>query len=247
MDDLTILILLPYYNRPWLVRNTLESIKESRYKNWKLFFVDDDSRIPGYPTLCDVLGMPYDKDYIHYTKIHYSITNPKEKEGSTFGRYFNYALKTIEADLAIFLCDDDCLHPQYLSNLNKWFNKHPEEMYGYSHVAPFSHNRNNEWFVEDWRYALNSVSKDKLCNFWLNKTGRIDPYCRLDASQVCFRTKAYEDGIRFPSPQTVALDAAVFGQLCEKYGSCDFMGFYGQYKRQHDNQLGLHSGYDRVD
>lgn len=47
MNDLTILILLFYYNRPELVKNALFSIKNNNYVNWKLAFIDDGSLING--------------------------------------------------------------------------------------------------------------------------------------------------------------------------------------------------------
>ena len=41
--DNKFLILLFYYDRPKMVRNALQSVKELNYKNWELAFIDDGS------------------------------------------------------------------------------------------------------------------------------------------------------------------------------------------------------------
>ena len=58
MEQKLILILSTYYNRPKLVRNTLNSILKANvhHQNWKLIFGDDGSPIPGEPIAREILS-----------------------------------------------------------------------------------------------------------------------------------------------------------------------------------------------
>lgn len=232
--DLTVLLLLLYYNRPRLVRNMLQSIKESTYKNWKVALIDDGSDFPAEPIVREMFT---DEELAKVT--FYNIPDTKADKqargGSIIGEKMNEAMDTLGCDLTIFACDDDAIHAEYLGNLNKFFKEHPEVHYGYSHIIPFNP------YEQDWKTVQPTES-------WLNKTHTLDPFCQVDASQVCWRTYCCAPGkARFPVPKTANLDADIYGRLCEEFGLCPYMGFYGQYKAQFPNQLGNHSSYDRVD
>ncbi|MCK5606579.1 hypothetical protein KAR91_32055, partial [Candidatus Pacearchaeota archaeon] len=73
----------------------------------------------------------------------------------------------------------------------------------------------------------------------LNGTNSINPVCKVDASQVAWRTLCNKEGqIWFPYPQTSALDATLFEALFNKYGLCHYTGFTGEYKGVFADQLG---------
>lgn len=232
--DLTVLLLLLYYNRPKLVRNMLQSIKESTYKNWKVALIDDGSDFPAEPIVREMFT---EEELAKVT--FYNIPDTKEAKmargGSIIGEKMNEAMDTLGCDLAIFTCDDDLILPDYLGNLNKYFKEHPEVHYAYSHIIPFNP------FEQDWRTVEPSPS-------WLNKTHTLDPFCQVDASQVCWRVSCCTpDKARFKSPKTANLDADIYGRLCEEFGLCPFTGFYSQLKAIHPHQLGTTSSYDMVD
>lgn len=232
------LIILFYYNRPELVKQTLMSIKSSVSTNWRLLFIDDGSDYPGYPIVSSLFS-PEEMGKISTITVTDTKADKLHRKGSHIGYYANEAMKHTDCELCIFLNDDDCLVPDYLGNLEKYFTDNPDAMYAYSHVIPII---DNEFYLNPL------VSASGFKESWLNKTGAIDPYCQVDASQVCWRSKCIKEGeIRLPYPKTSCLDSDLYGQLCEKYGLCPFTGFYSQFKRLHPNQLGIHSSLDRID
>ena len=117
-DEMKILILCSYYQRPKLVRNALSSIlaANEHHQDWELAFGDDGSIIPGKPIVEEVL-----KDHLDKIRIVESGMNleDKLKHGLVLGRMANEAISLSSADIAIILCDDDELHPEYLKNISE--------------------------------------------------------------------------------------------------------------------------------
>lgn len=222
-----ILIILPYYNRPTLVKNALRSIQESTYLDWELAFIDDGSVVDG----SNIVSSLFTVDQLAKTRFYSTGDSQKQKEdrgGSNYGMYANRAMSESSAEIVIILCDDDALLPSYLENLNAWFINHPEENYCYSHVLEFNPT------LEDYHTVGKKGSG-------LNKTDKIAPACQVDASQVAWRKS---DDVLFPFPQTGCLDAEIFGKLTSKYGLCSYSGFDGQYKAMFPQQLGNRRKYE---
>lgn len=224
-----ITILLPYYNRPNFVRLALESLKTQSYTNWQLFFCDDGSEIGGEKILDEILP--------EYKNVWYSNTNTTVEEkqclgGSIFGHYLNEFILETESDICIFLCDDDALYPNYLQNLNEWYN-HNENQYSFSHVQPF------KWKAGiTYDQIAENLTNEFTLNFNLNHGKAVHPVNYVDASQVSWRTKTFkDDGIRFNSPQTANLDSHLFAQFSANYGICEYNGFISQFKCVHSDQL----------
>lgn len=225
-----ITILLPYYNRPNMVQYTLKSIQNQNYHNWELFFCDDNSEFSGEEIL---------KDYFpNYKNVFYKNTKTpleeKLKVGSCFGKYFNEFILQSDSDICLFLCDDDALVEDYLSNLNNWYNKNSNKHYSYCHVVPFN------------PFEIKSFSEINFhTNWWLNRTGDINPFNAVDASQVTWKTSLMRNqGVRFRWPKTANLDAYLYGQLYSICGLCSFNGIVGQYKAIHEDQLGNRTHHD---
>lgn len=222
------LVLLFSYNRPTLIRGALHSLEQSTVNNWKLGIIDDASDFDISSIVEEEI--PFAKLYkdTNFIKIQDSKEGKLARGGSWIGLYANTLMESIPADFVVFLCDDDKLKPDYLQKLAAYYEANPEVMYSYCHIETFGEGADG--------------------TSWLNKTGTIDPFCQVDASQVSWRTKCIkEGGVRFPYPKTSCLDSELFGQLCNKYGLCPFNGLVGQLKRVHKNQLGNHSSLDKVD
>ena len=102
--QLKILILMAYYNRPLLVRNSLLSIVKANeyHNNWTLLFGDDGSYIKGRPIVEEIL-----KDHIHKVEFLESNFNleQKLKNGLVLGKFANETIKKSDADIAFILCD----------------------------------------------------------------------------------------------------------------------------------------------
>lgn len=227
-------ILLLYYDRPEMVKNALTSVKNQHYTDWHLSFIDDGSKHSGKTVVDDVLADSLEQ--ITYYNTGDSIET-KRVHGSRIGEYMNTAIQYCKADIAIMLCDDDALLPDYLSNLNRWFTEHPDKQYCYSHVILYDPFIEKPGFFEkdtiDWMGHPQNRHRNRY-----NKRKRLNPANSLDSSQVAWKTQCnLEDGIWFPSPQTANLDAVFYDKLNRQYGPVDFSGFIGQYKGYHRDNL----------
>jgi len=225
------LILLAYYKRPILVLNALTSIKKSTYDNWHLAFIDD-SGDECFKEKLFSFGLNNSK--ITYYPIGESEEHKVKQGGSTHGKYINKAIQEIDSDVAIFLCDDDALTHNYLWKLNKYFVANLDVNYCYSKVLFY--NPNKESYVNS---KTTTYYRHPGSTYNINHNVPLNPFCRLDASQVAWRTKCNKEyNIWFPYPKTKNLDAALFIQLYEKFGNCQPTGFYGQCKGAFEDHLG---------
>lgn len=242
MNQLKILILMSYYNRPILVKNSLNSIIKANdyHQNWELLFGDDNSKISGEPIAREIL-----KD--HLNKVNFVNSNisleEKLENGITIGKFANEAIKKSDADIGIILCDDDELHPEYLRNLNLFFQNNINIDYCYSKIIIFNPLINDTSTID-----YNIDNKYNMHN------GPINPVGRIDASQVAWRlscckeknawfseTTKFVDG----KPWTRDTDRAFFENLFEKCGECYPTNFISQYKGIHDYQLLWHKNVNK--
>jgi glycosyltransferase involved in cell wall biosynthesis len=228
-----VLIILVYYNRPSIVLNALESIQELNYENFEVHLIDDGSEFKGqevvekhFPSLLNKFSFKYIED---------TVETKKQRGGSVFGNYINQKIKESDSDIVITLCDDDALFPNYLNDLNMFFNKNPNEMWCYCYVKFYNPEKNH------YKTATEKPDNPTFNTSTLNShTGKIIPSCRVDSSQVAFRRYAFIKGnVWFPYPQTADLDRYVFERMVTKWGLCPFLGTYGQYKGWFENQLGV--------
>lgn len=229
------LILVAYYNRPKLVINLIKSINSINYPNFDVCFIDDGS-FEGKKVL-EVAQKYLNNPLICKTYFHYISDSPEQKiqqGGSRHGEYLNKTILESNSDLVMVVCDDDAIISDSLIKLNEWFIINKEKNYAYSHVRIFNSDVESPFGVEKRPH-------------WTNLEGDIDPFCRVDSSQVVFKSSCFkEGGIRYPFPQTKDLDASLFKQLFEKYGPCPFTGFDIQYKNYFSHQLGKNSFVGQV-
>ena len=227
--DKTVLILMPYYNRPVEVLRSLESIEKQSYKNWKLAFIDDGSDLPGEEVVKN-----YFPEHLHKNIYFYNTTDTKEikkqrildnpdifgandkNAGHWFVPFLNLAISEIEHDIAFFLCDDDFLKENYLSQLVNFYENHEDCKYSFCNVLLYQIIENNFYISnEDNRF---SFYKDMA------------PYFNLDGSQVSWTKQCYKEGCRFTEDLHVYWDAEWFKILSDKFGKCKYNKLIGQYK-----------------
>ncbi len=226
MSNLKFLILLPYYNRPNIVKKTILSIKNSKYNNWEWSFIDDNSEINGENIVRNI----FDNDEIKKVKFYNTNDTLDNKilRGSVFGKFMNDAIYESDADIGIFLCDDDLLHPEYLNNLKNFYINNTNIQYAYSYLDFYSPIDNDPDFDNYYNQR----------NFLNNISGPINPCRNIDASQITWRLSCNkEDNIWFPYPQTRDLDLSLLEQLYTKYGNCYPTNFIGQIKGVYYDQL----------
>lgn len=219
-------IILFYYERNNLVMNSLLSIKNSTYKNWELYFLDDGSINEGRPIVENILKDDLNK--IIFDNTNMSKEDKINNDGSMIGFYANNYLSKTDSDYCIVLCDDDFLHPNYLEKLNRYYNN-SDDIHIYSHML--NYNPEIESYYDCWDIS----NRESEYNIY---TEPINGYHKLDMSMVSWKRKTVlDDGIGFPYPKTISLDEDFFQQLYDKYGGCKFSGFHGQYKGRYDDQL----------
>lgn len=228
--NLKVLILLPYYNRPNMVKYALTSIvrADKFHDNWVLAFVDDGSALPGRQIVEEVCAPVLDK--VRFYQTGDSTEDKARNRESRYGQFLNQAIVDNPADVVILLCDDDALIDEYLANLNLWFNNNPDHEHCYSHVWPYDPLVKAPWVTPFSYHSLNRFTKPTICG------------CLLDASQVAWRYSIHnKHGIWFPELQTRDLDAYLYKQIDKALGPATFTGHFGQYKGWHDLQLGKRS------
>lgn len=228
-----ILIILMYYERPNMVRYALDSIAAQNYENFEVAVIDDGSLNPIQPI---IETYPFiDKSFFFNTED--TVAKKLARGGSMFGYKVNQAIEWSESDLGIMLCDDDALAPEYLARLSDFYMAHPNLNYSYGHVLTY----------DPYDPVPYSQIKGNYVHFLNYNDQPIDPYCKVDASQVSWRLDAFvEDGIRFPFPQTSALDADVYRQMYNVWGPCRFNGLVTQYKGVFSDQMGKRSDFYKV-
>lgn len=227
MQNLKVLILLLYYERPKLVQNALKSILRAneRYPNWELAFIDDSSPTSGRPIAEDILSTHLDK-----VKFYNTNMTPSEKirDGSFVGKLMNQAIVDSSSDLVVMLCDDDELVSDYFAQLNRFFSVHPRTPACYSHVHLYNPGFERSEEVDN---APNTY-------FFNRHTRKIHLAGKVDASQVAWRISVHKkNGIWFDFPKAKNLDESFYGQLSKKYGKIPFSQLIGQYKSKNTVQL----------
>lgn len=236
VQSLKILIMCSYYNRPLLVRNALQSVlaATSRHKNWVFAFGDDGSEIPGEPIVREVLVDHLDKVSFYNTN---QTIDDKIANGLTIGKLANKVLSKTDADICITLCDDDELHQDYLYNLNRFFVKNRNAMYCWSNISLFNP-------------LIERPGVVNLMGVYNTETGPVEPYGKLDGSQVAFRVAAVQEhGIWYRDttkskrkenahkPWSYNLDGELFKAFFRRFGPCPYTGFVSQHKGVHEHQL----------
>jgi glycosyltransferase involved in cell wall biosynthesis len=231
MKNFKFLIILFYYNRPNLVKNSLYSLKNSTYKNWELHFIDDGSDINGKDLVCGIFDDTSNITFYNSFDTLEDKIKRRGYQGSNMGKYAQESINKSTSDYGLFLCDDDMLIPNYLENLNKFYNLNPNKNYSYCHIK-----------IYDPKKEIPSEPFKKI-SYKQNITKNTNPYYVLDISQVSFNVEEYKkENIRFPYPLTVNIDAEVFIQMYNKWGSIEYNGIDGQFKAIYDDNLMVRSG-----
>ena len=215
----------------------LPSVFGSTYENWELTIIDD-SCAQDAEQVVDEFTEKYkhDKSKIKILPTKDSMQEKEKRGGSTFGAFANEALETLsKADICLMLCDDDAIHEKYLQHLNEYYCKNPEVIYSYCKVSIYDPLCHKDFFEIQKIPSLKEPSQHPLNHSGVLKTVS----CQVDASQVSWRrSKFLEDEVRFASPLTLNVDAALYGQMADKWGGCEGNEILGQYKAVFSYQLG---------
>jgi glycosyltransferase involved in cell wall biosynthesis len=230
---------MAYFNRERMVQRALESVKMS-FGDWQAIFVDDGSAVSGEEIVRLTMPDEYRSGRIKCYNTGDSIAIKTANKGSRLGEFWNAAMYESDADIAIMLCDDDALFYNYIPALAEYYKSAPHVNYSYSHLAMYNPAMYYESLADipiDLEFFNTPVSgMDSPLNIGPMP---MNPYHRLDSSQVSWRIKpVIEAGIKFPARQTADLDASLYSQLFENFGVCLYNGLISQFKGWHQDQMG---------
>lgn len=218
-------IVMFYYNRPTMVRTALRSIREQTSHDWILSVIDDSSDFPAEPVVREELSD-------HQEKLAFVNTNiTKEyraKFHSTIGQHANELIRSRqdEAEIALILCDDDALYPDYIEKMTRFYQDNPDVIYAYSMVTVFD--------PTTGEYPC----PGPLTQIHFNRVGPVSPSGAIDMCQCSWRVKPFiKADILFPHRQTLALDWHVYVEMEKHFGLCMPMKFAGVFKGRHKDQV----------
>lgn len=237
MNNLKILCVMPYFERPNMVINALRSFSKIDYDNYEIAIVDDGSE--NYP-IENILSNFEIKNLKIY-KTNDSIEN-KINRGSIHGKFMNKAMKESDADIFLMISDDDAITTEYFKKLNEFYTTNPDVNWSYCHVIGYD--------------PMSEIPCNTLSNFqnksWttkattrLNWIKPINPFCKLDATQVSWRSSvSKENNLWLPEEQTKNLDASFYQIMYDKLGNCVFNNCVGVFKGFHSDQLTNRNGIE---
>ena len=106
-------IIIPTYNRAYLLTETIDTVLQQGYPNFEVIIVDDGST----DNTREVIEKKYDGD----TRVRYFYKRNEER-----GVARNFGLKQATGDYAVFFDSDDWMKPHYLDSLGSIIISTPE-------------------------------------------------------------------------------------------------------------------------
>lgn len=241
--DKTILLIIPTFNRVEGLKRAITSILNQDYKIWKIAVIDDGCIFPAKDIILEIANdEELNKIYFYHTgenaEIKLARKNQTKDSAGTYDSYdqhagafffptINKAMSEIDFDIASFLCDDDLLVPGYLTALNTFYKNNSDVTYSYSQCVLFDERFENWW-------------EARTINHRFTRIGKVDPFMRLDTSQVSWRSKVFkEDGCRLLELPHSNFDAYWFQSIAKIYGLCPPNFLISQYKNFDRNIFNL--------
>jgi glycosyltransferase involved in cell wall biosynthesis len=216
------LVVLPYYNRPSMVCNALESLRRQGDAAFRVVMVDDGSEVHGQSVVES--RFPDLLPRMEFVRIEDTMAQKIWQGGSRHPQFMNEAIERGKEDLVVILCDDDALVPGILDPLLRWHAAHPAEKWSYGHVSVYDPTKEPvPWEERRLDHPLN------------RRTDPIFPAYIVDSSQVVFRRDGFTG---FPPVNTKNCDAALFNDMGRKWGRCPFNGLVVQNKAWFKDQMG---------
>ena len=222
---------MTYWERPVLLTNALKSLikADKFYQNWEAAFIDDSSMKPGKPVVQDMVPHLVDKFKFYNTE---TTIEEKIRTGGNLGKKINQVIEESDADVAIFLSDDDALEERCLMRISQFFQS-SEELCCYSQVHVWNPLLENIEEVNNPHSYLKRINS----HFVLvddSPLSSIVPSAEitLDGSQIAWRI--FQKRKWVAEDRVVSLDI----DLYKCFESIPYSGFVAQYKSVFQNNLG---------
>lgn len=140
-------IIMPTYNRGYIIWKTIQSIQQQVYPYWEIFIVDDGSNDNTKQVVAEFQKDPR----IHYIYKPHSHVSDARNEG----------LKHVKGDFITYVDSDDILYDIYLSTALEYFTKYPEKMF-----AIPNYNKRIELYDENYKLVdfteVSSAQKQEI-------------------------------------------------------------------------------------
>ena len=115
MQQPLVSIIMPTFNRSYIIQQAIDSITVQTYANWELIIMDDGSSDNTKEIVTSLSN----------SRIHY---HQQTNQGPAAAR--NHAIKEARGDLIAYLDSDNTFLPRYLETMVDHFQKHPRATYG---------------------------------------------------------------------------------------------------------------------
>lgn len=125
-------IIIPTYNRGYILWKTIQTVQKQIYPNWELVIIDDGSTDDTWKVISQFQSDPR----ITYHKI--------KNSGVAHAR--NVGLKHAKGEIIAYLDSDDVLYENFLVTTKEMFEKNPEKMF-----AVTNYNFRIELYDENYR------------------------------------------------------------------------------------------------
>lgn len=209
MDPLT--ILLTSYNRPQLLRRTLESLLGQNDPDWCCILIDDGSDQDVLDVIQELARGP------RFVRHYRRLGKGERIKTTRFSMLLNEQLEQLQEGVVGYLCDNVEYGFDLTETVNAWFRFHPDAFAGY-----VPHQR-DAWLAEG-RDGVKRLGDAMLFGHW-NKTppgffhalGLRQVNGRLDHSQVFHRLPTRVRWPEGPEHRHHA-DGQFFEQLVQAHG-----------------------------
>lgn len=186
-------IIMPLYNRGYIVRQAIESVKKQSYALWELIIVDDGSTDETEQLLSkETDGRIY---YIRLSKNH----------GANYAR--NIGLRMSKGNYIAFLDSDNVWSPQYLEKrLELFCNKAVDMIFGYVDIEQ-----------EDGRSVVwppYEIGQQLCKRTYLEKN--LFMFCPLDLNALCISKQCYVLSGGFDEALSCGQDWDLFSKYIRK-------------------------------
>lgn len=161
-------VVVPTYNRAYLVGRTVESILAQRYRNFELLVVNDG----GTDTTAEAVAGYRD------SRLSYLV---KTNGGPASAR--NFGLAQARGDLVAFCDDDDCWFPEKLETQVRFLKEHPDVAVCYTGSVIHENGR-------DLHYYFRQITGDPLITLLFVNPATTPAYL---IKKECFTKVGYFD------------------------------------------------------
>lgn len=107
---MSVLIILPTYNRSEKCKNVIQNIKDQKYLDWILYVIDDHSKIDEYLNLKTYI------DTLNNNKIKFIRNNVNKKIAGTLNVGLQYFLEN-NFDYITWISDDNVYYTNFINDL----------------------------------------------------------------------------------------------------------------------------------